>query len=420
MKLLWKNYKQTILLLLSLVIGAIIGIVSKEKAVLLSPFGDLFMNMMFVIIIPLIFLTITTSIAKIKKPKRLSKVIITTFVVFLVTSLVACLVGLISTYSVRLVNTKDSTKIMENLKTDISNEKENMNILKRTVEAISVNDFPSLLSKNSIIALVLISILTGLAINKVGKEADSLLKVLESANKVVLKLVDIIFYYAPIGLGCYFAALVGNFGSQIVTGYLKTFIYYTVIAILFYFIVYSLYAYIAAGKDGVKSFWKNIMPATVTSVSTCSSAASIPANLKTTKGIGVPSDIAETVIPLGTNFHKDGTVIGSVFKVMFLVYLFNVDVLSFSSIFKIIGVSLVANLLVTAVPVGGGTISEMVILTMMGFPVTALPILTIIATIIDPPATLLNVVGDSAASMLVTRVVDGKDWLKQNNVYTTS
>ncbi|NMA51336.1 MAG: dicarboxylate/amino acid:cation symporter [Mollicutes bacterium] len=412
MKLLWKNYKQTILLLLSLVIGTIIGIVAKEKAVILSPFGDLFMNMMFVIIVPLIFLTITTSIAKIKKPKRLSKVIITTFAVFLVTSLIACLVGLISTYSVRLVNTKDSTKIMKNVKTNVSHEKENMNILKRTVEAISVNDFPNLLSKNSIIALVLISILTGLAINKIGKDAEDLIKVLESANKVVLKLVDIIFYYAPIGLGCYFAALVGNFGSEIATGYFKTFIYYTVIALLFYFIIYSLYAYIAAGKKGVISFWKNIMPATVTSVSTCSSAASIPANLKTAKGIGVPSDIAETVIPLGTNFHKDGTVIGSVFKVMFLVYLFNVNVASFSSIFKIIGVSLIANLLVTAVPVGGGTISEMVILIMMGFPVNTLPILTIIATIIDPPATLLNVVGDSAASMLITRIVDGKNWLK--------
>ena len=71
----------------------------------------------------------------------------------------------------------------------------------------------------------------------------------------------------------------------------------------------------------------------------------------------------------------------------------------------------VANLLVTAVPIGGGTISEMFIITMMGFPVAALPILTIIATIIDAPATVLNSVGDSAASMLVARFVDGKNWL---------
>ena len=107
--------------------------------------------------------------------------------------------------------------------------------------------------------------------------------------------------------------------------------------------------------------------------------------------------------------YKDGSIIGGVFKIMFLVYLFG----STASVGKVIIVALIANLLIAAVPVGGGTISEMMILTMMGFPVAALPILTIIATIIDPPATMLNVVGDSASSMLVARVVDGKDWLNK-------
>ena len=84
MKKIWSNYKQTIILLLSLIIGAIIGLVFKEKAQVLSPLGELFMNMMFVIIVPLVFLTITTSIAKIKQPKRLSKVISSIFLVFII------------------------------------------------------------------------------------------------------------------------------------------------------------------------------------------------------------------------------------------------------------------------------------------------------------------------------------------------
>ena len=180
--------------------------------------------------------------------------------------------------------------------------------------------------------------------------------------------------------------------------------------------MYTLYAFIAAGKKGVKTFWKNILPATATSISTCSSAASIPVNIKCAKAIGVSDDIAETTIPLGTSFHKDGSVIGSVFKIMFLVYLFGTDVTSFAGIAQVIGVALIANLLVTAVPVGGGTISEMMIITMMGFPPAALPILTIIATIIDPPATMLNVVGDTSSSMLVSRIVDGKNWLEEKEV----
>jgi Na+/H+-dicarboxylate symporter len=125
--------------------------------------------------------------------------------------------------------------------------------------------------------------------------------------------------------------------------------------------------------------------------------------------MGVSDEIATTTIPLGTQFHKDGSIVGSVFKIMFLVYLFNLDI----NLLTIIGVALVATVLVTAVPIGGGTISEMFIISLIGAPVNALPILTIIATIIDAPATVLNVVGDSASSMMVSRIVDGKNWLKE-------
>ena len=137
---------------------------------------------------------------------------------------------------------------------------------------------------------------------------------------------------------------------------------------------------------------------------TCSSAACIPINIESTKKMGVPDDIAETTIPLGTSFHKDGSIIGSVFKIMFLVGLFGTSLATAGDIFGVLGVALLANLLITAVPIGGGTISEMLIITMLGYPVASLPILTII----DMPATVLNVVGDDVSSMLVTRIVDGK------------
>ena len=97
---------------------------------------------------------------------------------------------------------------------------------------------------------------------------------------------------------------------------------------------------------------------------------------------------------------------------MFLVCLFGTSVATAGEIATVIGIALLATLLVTAVPIGGGTISEMLIITMMGYPASALPILTIIATIIDAPATMLNVVGDSASSMMVARIVDGKHWMK--------
>lgn len=412
MKNIIKNYKSTLILVGAIVLGVLVGLVFKGDAKVLAPLGDIFINMLLVVIVPLIFLTITTSISKMSSPKRLGKIMITTIITFIVTSIIAVVVGFVTTYSIDLVNVDDASLIKSTLaEEEIVSEE--LSILERTTDVLTVESFNDLLTTDNLIALLVFSILFGLAINMAGEKGEPVKKVLNSLNVVIMKLLKIIMYYAPIGLGCYAASLVGTFGSSIAVGYLKTFIVYTLIALVFYFVVYTIYAFIAGGKEGVKRFWKNIIPATVTSIVTCSSAASIPINSMCAKNIGVSDDIAETVVPLGTSFHKDGSIIGSVFKVMFLVCLFDTSINTFGSIGKVLLVSLVATLLVTAVPIGGGTISEMMIITLMGYSVGALPILTIIATIIDPPATMLNVVGDSASSMLVARVVDGKNWFKK-------
>ena len=420
MKKFLSNYKSTIILLVAIIVGAIVGIIFQEKATILSPFGDLFLNLLLVIIIPLIFLTITTSIAKMKTPKRLGKIMITIVGVFLFTSIIAVIIGFASTYFVKLVEPEDGETIRASLEstteqeTQENTEEEEIGIADRTVSLLTVDDFSKLLSKDNIIALLVFAIIFGIAINMSGEKAKPVEDFLNSANEIINNIVKIIMYYAPIGLGCYFASLVGSFGASIAVGYLKTFIIYTVVAITFYFIIYTIYAWMAGGKKGIKAFWKNAIPSTLTALATCSSAASIPVNVECSKKMGVPDDIAETTIPLGTSFHKDGSIIGSVFKIMFLVCLFGTSLATAGDIFGVLGVALLANLLITAVPIGGGTISEMLIITMMGYPVAALPILTIIATIIDPPATMLNVVGDTVSSMMVTRVVDGKDWMSDN------
>ncbi|OKZ77860.1 MAG: sodium:proton antiporter [Clostridium sp. 27_14] len=421
MKKFLSNYKSTIILLAAIIVGAIIGIIFQEKAAVLKPLGDLFLNLLLVIIVPLIFLTITTSITKMKTPKRLGKIMVTIIGTFVVTSIIAVFVGFASTYFVKLVNPEDGEKIKQALEQDVGNdetsgeEKEDEpTIAERTVNLLTVNDFSKLLSKDNIIAVLVFSILFGVAINMAGEKGKQVKEFVQSANEVVANIVKIIMYYAPIGLGCYFAAFVGSFGASIAVGYLKTFVIYTIVAIAFYFVMYTIYAWIAGGTKGIRAFWKNALPSTLTALATCSSAASIPVNIECSKKMGVPEDIAETTIPLGTSFHKDGSIIGSVFKIMFLVCLFGTSLATTGDVMGVLGIALLANLLVTAVPIGGGTISEMLIITMMGYPVAALPILTMIATIIDAPATALNVVGDTVSSMMVARVVDGKDWMNKS------
>ncbi len=413
MKKFLSNYKSTIILLVAIIVGAIVGIIVQEKATVLKPLGDIFLNLLLVVIVPLVFLTITTSIAKMKTPKRIGKIMLTIVGVFICTSIISVFVGFGSTYFAKLVNPEDTDAIKASFsEEESSDEDEDLTIADRTVQLITVNDFNKLLSKNNIIALLVFSVICGIACNMAGEKSKAFVDVLISANEVLQNIIKITMYYAPIGLGCYFAALIGELGSSIAVGYLKTFVIYTAVAVVFYFVFYTLYAFIAGGKKGVKAFWKNALSATLTSLATCSSAASIPVNVESAKKIGVPADIAETTIPMGSSFHKDGSIIGSMFKIMFLVCLFGTPLNTAGAIFGILGVALLANLLITGVPIGGGTISEMLIITMLGYPVAALPILTMIATIIDPPATMLNVVGDTVSSMMVARVVDGKNWME--------
>ena len=409
MKKIWKNYKSTIILLLSIIIGTIIGLIFKEKACILSPLGDIFLNLMFVVIVPLIFLTITSSIIKMENPKRLGKIMITILIVFAVMSIIAALIGVVSSYTIKLIDSKDINNLTNLLNQDVVISEE-VNILQKTANLLTVNDFYKILSKENIIAILVFSIIFGFAIRKSKDKGKMVVELILSLNEVVINIVNIIMYYAPIGLGCFIATLIGSYGSVIAIGFLKTFIVYTIVCLFIYVFVYSAYVILVSGKKGLKAYWKNILSPSTTALATCSSAATIPINIKYTKEMGVPSDIAETTIPMGTSFHKDGSVVGSAFKIMFLIYLFGKDI----NILTILGVSLLSTLLITAVPIGGGTISEMFILQILGFPSSALPILSIIATIIDAPATVLNVVGDSCSSLIVARIIDGKNFLKLN------
>ena len=397
-----KNYKSSFYLIISIIVGAIVGIVFKEKTNYIKPLGDLFINLLSCLIIPIIFLNISISTGKINKPKRISKILISTFFIFL-TSIISSLIGIIVSNITPLVKNINYTYSINNL--------EKINFLEKFVNTLSVPNISDLLNINNMIALIVASIIFGIALHNSKDKGIKIIEILNDLNNVIQNVIKIIMLYAPIGLGTYTAVLVGNFGGNITSGYIKTFILYLFVSIFIYFILYGLYAYIAGGKVGLKRYFKYIITPTITALSTCSSAISIPANLKASQNIGVSDDIASTVIPLGTNFHKDGSVIGSVFKIMFLVFLFNLDI----SFTKILFISLSATLLVTALPIGGGTISEAFIISNLGVPISVLPMLTIIATIIDAPATILNVVGDSVSSMLVSYIVEGKNWLKKKD-----
>ncbi len=260
--------------------------------------------------------------------------------------------------------------------------------------------------------LIIFSILFGYCVSTTGGEDNKVAKGLEALSKVLMKLIGIIMLYAPIGLGAYFAALIGEFGPQLLGAYMKAMLIYYPVCLIYFIVAFAAYSYFAGGKEGTKACFKNIMPPAVTAFATGSSIATLPVNLGAAQKMGVPKDIREIILPIGATMHMDGTCLSSILKISFLFGVFGQDFTGIGTFATAIIISVLGGVVMSGVP-GGGLIGEMLIVNLYGFPPEAFPIIATIGFLVDPPATMVNASGDAVSSMMVTRLVEGKDWMKK-------
>ncbi|MDF2534807.1 MAG: sodium:proton antiporter [Bacillales bacterium] len=405
----FKSYGFTLILLGSIIIGGIAGLIFGEDATKVQPFGDLFKNLLLMMIVPLVFFSVSSAIANMSEMKRFGKIIGSYLGVVIFLGIVTAIIGFIAT---RIYSPVASGSI-EGIKAlmGAAEKADDLTTLQRIVGMFTVGDFSELLTRQHVLQLIVFSVFFGVATALSGEKGKPIANVLKSGSDVFMKFVDVIMYYAPIGLGAYFASTVGQLGGQIVEGYARSFGLYLIVSVIMYFGVYTFYAYLSGGTYAVKTFWKNVISPSLTAISTCSSAACIPVNIEAVKKMGVPTDIAEMIIPLGTNTNKVGSMLGGIFKIVFLFAIYGKDMTSIPAILSIIGVAFLVGVVIGAVP-GGDTIGVLLILSFFGFPESTFPLVLIISTIIDIPATLLNATGNTITSLLVTRLVEGKDWVK--------
>ena len=395
-----RTYGFSFLLIASIATGLLIGRIAPQLAQAIRPIGDLFLNLIFMLIVPLTFFTISSSIAAAGSSQRLSRVSSVMLCVFLGTSLVAAVLSLLF---MLLVNPAPSAgadslllaKGMAALPTAPS-------LLPQLVATFTTADFPDLLSRKSMLPLMLFSVAVGLAARAVKGEGEPLTRVLQSGAAVFLRLVDYVMYLAPVGLLAWFAATVVDTGAQLASAYLTSFIVYYAFAALYFVVCFSLYAYLAGRTVAVRTFWSHMLQPSLTALGTCSSMATMPVNLEAAAKMGVPQDVRDVVIPVGAVLHKDGSVIGGVLKVLFAMSLFH-QTLTPGRLLLVIGVAILVGVVMGAIP-SGGMMGELLILSAFGFPPETLPLLAIISILIDPMATLLNATGDNVAAMLVTRL----------------
>jgi Na+/H+-dicarboxylate symporter len=278
--------------------------------------------------------------------------------------------------------------------------------LVQLVKTISVPSFAEMLSHRAMLPLMLFAAAVGLATRQLGERGEPLARVLQSGAEVAIRLVDYVMLIAPVGLFAYFAATVAETGAQLAGAYMQLFTAYYLFGSAYFVVAFSAYAWLAGGFGGVRRFWSHMLTPSLTALGTCSSMATMPANLEAAPQMGISREVSSLVIPVGAVIHKDGSVIGAVAKALFAISLFRLE-LTPSVLAMTVAVAVLAGVVIGAIPTGG-MIGEMVILSVFGFGQEALPLLAVISVIIDPLATLLNATGDNAAALLVNRVVAGK------------
>ena len=403
MKGFFKNNWFLCTMILGIVAGCVVGFL-WPGATALEPLGTLFTNMMFCVVVPMVFCSISSAIANMKSMKKAGKIMGTTVLTFLVTAAIAAVIMYII---VRIVPIYTAEPAFE------ESETEAVSVSTLIVNFFTKPDFTELWSRKAILPLIVAGVFFGFGVQMAGGPETKTAQLLADLTEVLMKVVKLITYYAPIGFFGFFASLVATHGEDFVSNYARAIILYYVISFAYMFIFFPLYARFGGGKGGAKVMFRHLFRPAATSFGTCSSVATIPTNMEVSEETGISKDVTDIVLPLGATMHMDGSAMSAIIKVAFLFGMFGMDFGTGKAIVAIV-VAVFSSVAMSGIPGGGGT-GELVLCSMF-FPEqlsVAFPIALAIGDLVDPPATMVNSAGDYVVSFIVSRYIDGKEWLQK-------
>jgi len=399
-----KNYGFIICMLIGIVAGCITGAV-WPGATVLEPLGTVFINLMFCIVVPMVFCSISSAIANMQSAKRAGKIMGVTVLTFCVTAGIAALIMYVIVRTIPIVG--GAYEIVEG---EIG---ETLGVADMIINFFTKPDFMELWSRRAILPLIIFAILFGFGVQLSGGPETKTAQILEDVTKCIMNTVKIITYYAPIGFFGFFATLVATYGPELIGDYSRTLIIYYVVCFVYMFIFFPIYAKFGGGKGAAKVMFKNLFKPAAVSFGTCSSVATIPTNMQAAEDTGISKEVSDIVLPLGATMHMDGSAMSAIVKVAFLFGIFGQDFTTGRAILAII-IAIFSSVAMSGIPGGGGT-GELVLCTIF-FPeqlAVAYPFALALGNLVDPPATMVNAAGDYVASFIVERFVNGKDWLQK-------
>jgi Na+/H+-dicarboxylate symporter len=409
-------------ILIGIAIGILLGIISiftNTRGFIIDyvkPFGTIFLNLLKLIAIPLIFTSLVSGIAGLSNIKKFSKLGVQTFVLYIITTVVAISIGLVLVNLIRpgdYFSQDKRSELMATYGQSISADEENTqklghrSPLQFLVDMVPENIVKAASNNTSMLQVIVFAVLFGLALISIQeKYSEPVKKFILGLNEVILKIVDFIMLVAPIGVLALMAGLIVDFVGEDVAEGMQLFIslglYFLTVLAGFFVIILIFYPSLVKifSKVPFKQFYKAIFPAQLVAFSTSSSAATLPVTMEQVeKELGIDREITSFVLPLGVTINMDGTSLYQAVASVFIAQVMGID-LSLSQMLTILIMAVMASIGSAGVP-GAGMVMLIIVLNSVGIPLEGLALILAVDRPLDMFRTVVNVTGDAMIATLL-------------------
>ncbi len=397
----WKKLALWKKILIGVVIGLIIGFASPEAAEFISPLGDIFMRMLKMLIVPLVFFSITSGVCKMGDVKQLRTVGMRYVLWIVVSAIIAAIFGMVGGLIVQ--PGKGVTDLLTGVE---ATEAQEYSFIDNVISWFPTNIVESMVNAN-MLQIIVFCLFLGVALLALGDKAKTLIKVIDEGSETMLKITEYVIEFSPFGILSLIATMVSTVSGAMMKSVIVFIAADWVICLIVLLLVYPLITRLLTKLSGY-GFLRKIAPAIIVAASTSSSAATLPVSIKLSEEkLGIPENIYGFTLPLGNTMGMTGFAVFIGLCCVFASNLYGFSI-SFGSAIQFVFFGLILSIGAAGVK-GAGVVMSGVLLEALGMPLTLVPILAAIWPVIDPPHTTLNNVGDLVGTTVVAKSLDKMD-----------
>lgn len=388
-------------ILIAIVIGLSMGFISPAATDFISPLGQIFLRLLKMLIVPLVFFSITSGICKMGDMKQLRKVGLRFGLWIVVSALIAAAIGV----AVGLV-VQPGKGTTEFLATGIETETVQYSFIDNVVSWVPENMVDAMSNAN-MLQIIFFCLLLGVALLSLGEKVATLVRLIDQGTEAMLKITDYVIRFSPLGIMALMARMVSTISGAMMKEIIVFLLADIVSAVLILLVIYPVITKFAA-KINPLTFFNRIAPAVLVAASTTSSAATLPVSLKISdEKLGIPENIYGFTLPLGNTTGMSGFALFVGLCCIFASNLYGFDI-TFLSVVEFVFLGMILSIGAAGVK-GAGIVMSTVLLETLGMPLTLIPILAAVWPVIDVGHTVLNNVGDLVGTTVVARSLDNMD-----------